>query len=68
MKQLDLILSSRGRKLLEGAGSVSHAKALEKAKKEYRKYQEKTISPVEEAYIDTIKNLEKEVKKQVKKG
>lgn len=68
VKQLDLILSSGGRKLLEGAGSVSHAKALEKAKKEYRKYQEKTISPVEEAYIDTIKNLEKEAKKQVKKG
>ena len=40
VKQLDSVLSSGNRKLLTGAGSVSHKQALEKAKSEYRKYQE----------------------------
>ena len=52
--QLNSVLSSGGRQLLEGAGSVSHEKAMEKAEAEYRKYQEQTISPVEEAYLETI--------------
>ena len=39
---------------------------LEKAKQEYRKYQEKTIAPVEQAYLDTIHDLEKEAKKQIR--
>jgi hypothetical protein len=37
---------------------------LAKAKTEYRKYQVKTIAPVEEAYLETIKSLEKEAKKK----
>ena len=45
------------------AGSVSHQQALEKAAKEYRKYQVKTLSPVEQAYLDTVKQLEKAAKK-----
>ena len=40
-----MILSSTGEKLLTGAGKISHDKALEKAKAEYKKYQVKTISP-----------------------
>ena len=67
VKQLDTILSSGGRPLLQGAGTISHARAMEKAKAEYRKYQEKTIAPVEQAYIDTIKCLEKEAKSQTRK-
>ena len=39
----------------------------EKAEKEYRKYQVKTLSPVEQAYLDTIKKLEKEAKEKSKK-
>ncbi len=66
VEQLDSILSSGNRKLLEGSGSISHSQAITKAKSEYKKYQEKTLSPVEKAYIDTIKNLEKEVKKKSK--
>lgn len=65
--QLDAILGSGGRKLLEGAGSVSRAQALSKAREEYRKYQAKTITPVEQAYIDTLKSLEKEAKGNSKK-
>ena len=62
--QLDSILSSGNRKLLEGPGNVSHDQALDKAKREYRKYQEITLSPVEEEYLKSIKGIEKEVKKK----
>ncbi len=68
VEQLDSVLSSGNRKLLQGAGTVSHAQAITKAKSEYRKYQEKTLSPVEEAYIATIKSLEKEAKKNSRKS
>jgi len=64
VQQLDSVLSSSGRKLLEGSGSVSHAKAIEKATSEYRKYQVQTITPVEQAYFDSIKSLAKEAKKK----
>jgi hypothetical protein len=64
VEQLDSILVSGNRKLLEGAGSVSHDQAMKKAKEEYRKYQEITLSPVEEEYLKSIKGISKEVKKQ----
>lgn len=62
VKQLDSVLSSGNRKLLTGAGSVSHKQALEKAK--YRKYQEITLTPVEKAYLESIKEVSKEVKRR----
>lgn len=64
VQQLDAVLSSGGRKLLAGAGSVSHKQALDKATAEYRKYQEKTLSPVEEAYLETVKALGETAKKK----
>lgn len=64
VQQLDSVLSSGNRKLLQSKGTVSHKQAVEKAKTEYRKYQEKTIAPVEQAYLDSIKTLEKEAKKK----
>ena len=64
VKQLDSVLSSGNRKLLTGAGSVSHKQALEKAKTEYRKYQEITLTPVEKAYLESIKVVFKEVKRK----
>lgn len=67
VKQLDAILSSGGRKLLKGAGTVSHAEAIEKAHSEYKKYQQKTLSPVEEAYLSSLRAAEKEVKAETKK-
>ncbi|WP_367565359.1 virulence RhuM family protein [Lacrimispora sp.] len=68
VQQLDSVLISGNRKLLQNSGTVSHAKAMEKAKKEYRKYQEKTITPVEQAYLDSIKMLEKEAKEKSRKS
>lgn len=63
VKQLDMVLSSGNRQLLIGAGSVSHKQAIDKAKSEYRKYQEITLTPVEQAYLESIKEVSKEVKK-----
>lgn len=66
IQQLDNILSSMSEKKLVGSGSVSHTQALEKAREEYKKYCIKTLSPVEEDYLHTIKALEKEAKKKAK--
>ena len=55
--QLDSVLSSTGQKLLDNAGSVSHQQAVEKATEEYRKWQNNTLSPVEVAYLETIKSI-----------
>lgn len=62
VEQLDRILSGTGKEILDGAGSVSHKQALEKAEKEYQKYIQKNLSPVEKAYLETIRALEKEAK------
>ena len=64
VKQLDSVLSSGNRKLLTGSGSVSHKHALEKAKSEYRKYQEIILTPVEKVYLESIKEVSKEVKRR----
>jgi len=66
IKQLDSILLATGEKILLNAGAISHKKALEKAEKEYRKYQVKTLSPVEKAYLDTIRTVQKKVEKKTK--
>ena len=60
---LDSILSSTGQKLLDNAGQISHQQAIDKATEEYRKWQNNTLSPVEEAYLETIKSLESKTKK-----
>ena len=64
VEQLDSILVSGNRKLLKGSGTVSHDQAMKKANEEYRKYQEITLSPVEEEYLKSIKGISKEVKKR----
>ena len=64
VKQLDTVLSSGNRKLLVGSGTVSHKQAMDKAKSEYRKYQEITLTPVEQAYLESIKKISKDVKKK----
>ena len=62
VEHLDKVLSATGENLLLGAGSISHAQAIAKANEEYQKYQTQNLSPVEEEYLLTIKNLEKQVK------
>lgn len=64
--QLDSVLSSGNRKLLEGAGKISHEQAIKKATEEYRKYQVLTLSPVEKDYLESLKTIEADVKKKTR--
>lgn len=66
IKHLDNILTSTGEKLLTDAGSVTHKQAEEKAIAEYRKFQVRNLSPVEQAYMESIKTLTAKTSK--KKG
>lgn len=66
IKHLDNILTSTGEKLLTDAGSVTHKRAEEKAIAEYRKFQVRNLSPVEQAYMESIKTLTAKTSK--KKG
>ena len=61
IKQLDNILSATGEKVLQNAGRVSHQEAIEKATTEFKKYQVKTLSAVEQDYLKTLKSLEKKL-------
>ena len=63
--QLDRLIKTFDKEILEDSGDISHKKAIEKAEAEYKKYQVKTLSPVEREYLEVIKNLEKKVKKKV---
>ena len=65
--ELDNILASTGRKLLDSADSISHATAENKAKLEYKKYKAKTLDNVEIDYLKTIAALEKQAKKESRK-
>lgn len=61
-KHLDGILTSTGENLLIGNGSVSHLQAMEKAQTEYKKYKAKTLSSVEQDYLESVKLLEQKSK------
>ncbi len=67
VEHLDNVLKTTGEKLLQGAGTISHAQAMEKATEEYRKYQVQNLSPVEEEYLESIKNIHSTAKKKAKK-
>lgn len=66
IKQLDIILSSTGEKTLIGAGKISHNSAIKKAKIEYKKYQAKTLSPVEKEYLETLKAISNKIDDKAK--
>ncbi len=66
VSQLNAIMQTTGRPLLKGACTVSHQEAMDKALAEYRKYQVKTLTPVEEAYLESINALTKIAKQKGK--
>lgn len=66
VKELDNILSSTGRKVLDNAGRISSKQAEDKAVKEYKKYKAKTLVDVEREYLNVINTLQKEMKKTKK--
>ena len=57
-EHLDRILTMSGEQLLLGSRSISHKQAVDKATSEYRKYKARTLSEVEQDYLDSIKQLE----------
>ena len=67
MRELDTILGSAGRKLLDNAGKISHAQAEGKAKAELQKYKAQTLASVEKDYLGTISAREKKAKKESRK-
>lgn len=67
VRELDAILASTGRKLLDNAGSISHAQAESRAKAEYQKYRAKTLSNVEQDYLKAIATLERQSQKESRK-
>ena len=61
-EHLDKILTMSGEQLLQGNGSISHEQAIEKATSEYKKYQQRTLSDVENDFLDSIKEIESKTK------
>lgn len=65
--ELDKFTGIYGKGVLQNAGSISRKQANEKATKEYRAYEARTLSPVEQAYLENIKVLEKLAEKASRK-
>ncbi len=65
VNELDKFTQAYWKWVLPDAWKISHEEAMEKAEKEYRIYQAKTLSPVEIEYLDSIKDIEKKVKKNL---
>lgn len=61
---LDGILSANGSPVLDNAGSISADEARAKAISEYRKYQVRALTPVEQAYYASLKAIEATAKKK----
>lgn len=61
---LDRILSANGSPVLDSAGSISAEEARAKAIAEYRKYQVRALTPVEQAYYASLKAIEATTKKK----
>jgi len=67
VRELDSILNSTGRKLLDNAGTISTTQAQEMAKQELLLYKARNLDQVEKDYLKTIASLEKQAKKQSRK-
>lgn len=61
-----VILSSTGERILVGLGTVSYKPSIEKAKNEYKKYQVKIISLVEQVYLETLKEISNKIDDKIK--
>ena len=65
LKTLDKFSQDFGMGVLETAGSVSHDTAIEKANREYDMYRTQLgneLTPVEKAYLDTLREMQKKLK------
>jgi len=64
--ELDKFSANYGKGVLKGAGTISHNEAEKKATREYRTYEARTLSPIEESYLESLKVLEKNTAKLLK--
>ena len=67
VRELDNILRTTGRNVLDNAGQISNEQAKKKAITEYKKYKAKTLSSVEKDYLNSITMLEQKAKKANRK-
>lgn len=65
INQLDKLISSIDRKVLDSAGKISHIEAEAKAILEYKKYYVNSLSEVEKEYLESINTLKKKIEKKV---
>lgn len=63
VRELDNILRTTGRNVLDNAGQISNEQAKKKAIAKYKKYKTKTLSNVEKDYLNSITMLEQTAKK-----
>mgnify|MGYP000651912383 FL=1 len=56
---VDRILTATGEDILKNAGKITKKQMLKKVEKEYREYSNKTITKVEQDYLEEIQNIEK---------
>ena len=61
---LDFAERQAGDQLLIDNGTVTHEEAMKKAETEYRKYKARTLSDVEQDYLDSIYLLEEKTKRK----
>ncbi|WP_274571487.1 virulence RhuM family protein [Neisseria leonii] len=66
LAELDKFAGIYGKGVLQGAGSIRREQADQKAEREYRAYEARTLSPIEHSYLDSIKALEKTAVKHSK--
>ena len=64
---LDNLIRANDRPVLEGKGKISFEAAKEYAENEYKKYKQRTLSPAEEDYMETIRALNATAKQQARK-
>ena len=57
-------MTMSGEQLLQGNGSISHKQAVDKVTGEYKKNKARTLSAVEEDYLNSIKMLGKKTDKK----
>ena len=67
INELDKFSTLYGKGVLQGGGSIGRPQADKKAEQEYRAYEARTLSPVERAYLESIKALEKTAAQQLKR-
>ena len=61
INELDAFLKMTRKDILNGSGTISHKKALEKAHKEYDKYMKKHLTQAEKDYLEMLNKEVKEI-------